>query len=61
MAIIDANLLKNLEIRRYIGGFVSGVFARFYLIQNYCVSKNNVFQMKDNEKAVGILTYSDRF
>ena len=61
MAIIGANRLKNLEIRQYIGGFVSGVFARFYLIQNYCVSENNIFQMKNNEKAVGILTYSDRF
>ena len=60
-AIIGANLPKNLEIRRYVGGFVSGVFARFYLFQNYCVSENNIFQMKNNEKAVGILTYSDRF
>ncbi len=61
MAIIGANMLKNVEIRQYVCGFVSGVFARFYLIQNYCVSENNVFQMKKVEKAVGILTYSDRF
>ena len=60
MAIIGVNLLKNLEIRQYVCGFGSGVFARFYLIQNYCVSENNIFQIKNNEKAVGILTYSDR-
>ena len=61
MAIIGANLLKNLEIQQYVCGFVSGVFTRFYHIQNYCVSENNVFQMKNNEKAFGILTYSERF
>ena len=61
MAIIGANLLKNLEIRQYICGFVSGVFARFYLIQNYFVSENDGFQMKNNEKAGGILPYVARF
>ena len=61
MAIIGANLLKNLEIRRYVCGFVSGVFARFYLIQNYFVSENDGFQMKNNEKTGGILSYVARF
>ena len=57
MAIIGANVLKSLDIRQYACGFVSNIFARFYLIQNYFVSENDGFQMKNNEKKGGILSY----